>query len=101
MERTPLHETKIHGIITFPYSVYKGNIPEWLPSFPLHWHSDFELIYCAKGKIQVTVWGQAYTLFAKDLIVILPHAVHSIEQIGTETGEYFNIMFHPDRKSVV
>ena len=95
MERTPLHETKIHGIITFPYSVYKGNIPEWLPSFPLHWHSDFELIYCAKGKIQVTVWGQAYTLFAKDLIVILPHAVHSIEQIGTETGEYFNIMFHP------
>ena len=65
MERTPLHETKIHGIITFPYSVYKGNIPEWLPSFPLHWHNDFELIYCAKGKIQVTVWGQAYTLLPK------------------------------------
>ena len=95
MDYTPLHETKIHGIITFPYSVYRGNIPKWIPSFPLHWHDDFELIYCATGQIQVTLWGQAYTLCAKDLIVILPHAVHSIEQGGPEGGEYYNILFHP------
>lgn len=95
MEITPLHETKIHGIITFPYSVYKGRIPEWIHSFPLHWHDDFELIYCNTGQIQVTLWGQAYTLRAGDLIIILPHAVHSIEQGGPEGGEYFNIMFHP------
>ncbi|MDE6846149.1 MAG: AraC family transcriptional regulator [Lachnospiraceae bacterium] len=95
MDYTPLHETKIHGIITFPYSVYRGNIPEWIPSFPLHWHDDFELIYCTAGQIQVTLWGQAYTLCAKDLIVILPHAVHSIEQGSPEGGEYFNIMFNP------
>ena len=98
MEYTPLqslHETKIHGMITFPYSVYRGNIPVRLPSFPLHWHDDFELIYCATGQIQVTLWGQAYTLCAGDLTVILPHAVHSIEQAGQNSGEYFNIMFHP------
>lgn len=62
MERTPLHETKIHGIIAFPYSVYKGNIPEWLPSFPLHWHSDFELIYCAKGKSKL-LYGDKHIHF--------------------------------------
>lgn len=95
MEPTPLHETKIHGIITFPYSVYKGRIPEWIQAFPLHWHDDFELIYCATGQIQVTLWGQAHTLRANDLIIILPHAVHSIEQDRLEGGEYFNIMFHP------
>ncbi|MDE6218919.1 MAG: AraC family transcriptional regulator [Lachnospiraceae bacterium] len=95
MEPTPIHETKLHGIITFPYSVYMGRIPEWIPSFPLHWHDDFEFIYCAKGQIQVTLWGQAHTLCANDLIVILPHAVHSIEQGNPEGGEYFNIMFHP------
>lgn len=95
MDYTPLHETKIHGIPAFPYSVYRGNIPKWIPSFPLHWHDDFELIYCVAGRIQVTVWGQAYTLCAEDLIVILPHVVHSIEQGGPEGGEYFNIMFHP------
>ena len=95
MEHTPLHETKIHGMITFPYSVYRINISAWFSSFPLHWHDDFELIYCADGQVQVTLWGQAHTLRAGDLIVILPHAVHSIERAGPEGGEYFNIMFHP------
>ncbi len=95
MTPTPLHETKIHGIIPFPYSVYHGRIPEWIPSFPLHWHDDFELIYCADGQIQVTVWGKAYVLCAGDMVLILPHAVHSIEQGTLDGGEYFNIMFHP------
>lgn len=95
MEHMPLHETKIHGIPSFPCSVYYGNIPERFVSFPLHWHDHFELIYCAAGQIQVTLWGTAYVLCAGDLIVILPHAVHSIEQSGDACGEYFNIMFHP------
>lgn len=95
MDYAPLHETKIHGIISFPYSIYRSHIPKWIPSFPPHWHDDFELIYCAEGQVQVTLWGQAYTLCAKDLIVILPHAIHSIEQGGPDGGEYFNIMFHP------
>lgn len=95
MEHTPLHETKIHGIPSFPYTVYRGNIPEWFSSFPLHWHDDFEIICCAAGRIQVTLWGQAHTLSPGDLAVILPHGVHSIEQAGTESGKYFNIMFHP------
>lgn len=95
MDCTPMHETKIHGIITFPYSVYRCRIPTRFSSFPLHWHDDFELIYCAEGQVQVTLWGQAHTLWAGDLIVVLPHAVHSIEQSGGESGEYFNIMFHP------
>ncbi|MDE7324604.1 MAG: AraC family transcriptional regulator [Lachnospiraceae bacterium] len=95
MDYAPIQETKIHGTVTFPYSVYRGRIPEWIHSFPLHWHDDFELIYCTKGQMQVTLWGQAHTLCAQDLIVILPHAVHSIEQSIARGGEYFNIMFHP------
>jgi len=95
MEHTPLHETKIHGTIAFPYSVYRGNLPKWFSSFPLHWHDDFELIYCTAGQMQVTLWGQAHTLGAGDLVVVLPRAVHSIEQFGEAQGEYFNIMFHP------
>ena len=88
MDHTPLHETKIHGSITFPYNIYRGIIPEWLRSFPLHWHDDFELIYCSEGRMQVTLWGQSYLLCAGDLIVILPHAVHSIEQSGDKSGTY-------------
>lgn len=95
MDYTPMQETKIHGTAAFPYSVYRGRIPEWIHSFPLHWHDDFELIYCTNGQMQVTLWGQAHTLCAQDLIVILPHAVHSIEQSSFAGGEYFNILFHP------
>ncbi len=34
-------------------------------------------------------------LCAGDLVVLLPHVVHSIEPGGSDSGEYFNIMFHP------
>ena len=95
MDCAELHETKIHGSIAFPYSVYRGRIPEWIHSFPLHWHEGFELIYCEAGSIQAVLWGRAYTLRAGDLLVVLPHAVHSIERAGPAEGEYYNIIFHP------
>lgn len=95
MESTPLHETKTHGTAAFPYTVYRGMIPEFLRSFPLHWHDEFELIYCVRGRVQVTVWGQSCILCQGGLAAVLPRAVHSIAQWGSEAGEYFNIMFHP------
>ena len=95
MEHTPRHETKTHGTATFPFTVYRGIIPEYFRSFPLHWHDEFELIYCVEGTVLVTVWGQPYTLCANSLLIVLPRAVHSIDQCGSAMGEYFNIMFHP------
>ena len=95
MDCANLHETKIHGSPAFPYSVYHGRIPEWLSSFPLHWHESFELIYFHQGRLTASLWGQSYTLCAGDLLVVLPHAVHSIDQAGPAEGEYFNILFAP------
>ncbi len=95
MDNINLHETKIHGSPAFPYSVYHGRIPDWIPSFPLHWHESFEIIYCGGGRIQATLWGQTYILCAGDLLVVLPQAVHSIQRFGKEKGEYFNIIFAP------
>lgn len=42
-----------------------------------------------------TLCKQAYTLLAGDIMIVLPHTVHSIEQAGTEKGEYYNIVFAP------
>lgn len=95
MDKPDLHETKIHGSPAFPFSIYHGRIPEWVPSFPLHWHESFELIYCGRGSLRATVWGKAYTLCAGDMLVILPQALHSIEPAGAAKGEYFNIIFAP------
>lgn len=89
-----LHETKIHGTIDFPYIVYPGRIPEYIQSYPRHWHEEAELIYVSGGHLKVTVWSETFHVTSGDIVIVLPHAIHSIEQIGTESAEYYNIVFH-------
>lgn len=95
MENVYHQETRIYGNGAFPYNIFSGRIPEWFSAYPPHCHESFELIYCKKGSFQVTLCKQAYTLLAGDIMVVLPHTVHSIEQAGTEKGEYYNIVFAP------
>ena len=94
MNDTILHETKIHGTPDFPYIVYHGKIPEFLTSFPCHWHEEAELIYIAAGQLRITVWSHTYHVYPGDIMILLPHAIHAIEQVGTERAEFYNIVFH-------
>lgn len=94
MNDTLLHETKIHGTTDFPYIVYHGRIPDFIRSYPLHWHDEAEIIYITKGKLKVTVWSDTFHAKAGDIIILMPHTIHSLEQIGSDNAEYFNIMFH-------
>ncbi|MDD6306908.1 MAG: AraC family transcriptional regulator [Clostridiales bacterium] len=93
MKHQSFHETKTHGMLTFPYTVYNGNIPGYLASFPLHWHDEMELIYVTGGCGIVTVSSQQYIANAGDIVVVLPQVVHSIEQYENRQMEYFNILF--------
>lgn len=93
MDDILLHETKIHGTLDFPYIVYHGKIPDFIHSFPLHWHDEAELIYIADGQAKITVWTTSYHVHKGDLIIIMPHTIHSIEQIASNNTEYFNILF--------
>lgn len=88
-----IHETKTHGKLSFPYIVYRGIIPEYIRSYPLHWHDEMEIIYVTEGMGSVTVQTSKYTLSAGDMIILLPQIVHSIEQLGNKKMEYFNILF--------
>ena len=88
-----MHETKTHGKLSFPYTVYHGNIPEYLCSFPLHWHDEMEIIYVTDGMGIVTVQDKKYTLQTGDMIIILPQTIHSIEQLDDMRMEYYNILF--------
>lgn len=96
MEQELLHETKIHGTLDFPYIVYPGRIPKYMTSFPRHWHEEMELIYVTDGRMRVTVWSEAFELETGDIVIILPHAIHSIEQVGQEHASYYNIVFDFD-----
>ena len=93
MPNPQIHETKTHGKITFPYIIYRGNIPEYIVSYPLHWHEEMEFIYVVNGIGIVTVQKQRYLLHSGDLIVIAPEIIHSIEQYKDATMEYFNLLF--------
>ncbi len=94
MNNTLLHETKIHGTIDFPCIVYHGKIPDFIHSYPLHWHDEAEIIYITKGSVKITVWSNVYHAQEGDIVILMPHAIHSIEQANSQHGEYFNIVFH-------
>lgn len=88
-----LHESKLHGTATFPYVVYRGIIPGFLKSYPLHWHDEMELIYVISGTGTVTAWSAAYQVSAGDMVFLPPQTVHSISQKDACEMEYFNILF--------
>ena len=103
-EKDNIHETKIHGRIDFPYIVYLGKIPDFLKSFPLHWHEEFEIIMIKSGTGNFRILTENYTCNAGDILVIPPNLVHAIHQKDSEIMEYFNILFkfqllEPDEKS--
>ena len=94
MNNTLLHEEKIHGTVDFPYIVYHGKIPDFIHSYPLHWHEEAEIIYVTKGCVNITVWSNTYQVQEGDIIILMPQTIHSIEQIDSHHAEYFNIVFH-------
>ena len=94
MEDLFLHETKIHGTLDFPYVVYHGKMPDFIVSFPRHWHNEAEIIYVASGEIKITVWSRTYHVHAGDMILLMPQVIHSLEQVDARRAEYYNIVFH-------
>lgn len=93
MENIILHETKFHGTPDFPYVVYHGKMPDFLTSFPQHWHDEAEFIYIANGTLKITVWSQTYYVHAGDIVILMPQVIHSLEQLDTQNVEYYNIVF--------
>ena len=86
-------ESKIHGQPSFPYTVYKGIIPAFFPSYPLHWHDEMELIYISSGQGVITIQSHSYIVKSDDIVIVPPQMVHSIEQHSKSQMEYFNILF--------
>ena len=86
-------EAKTHGQLSFPYTVYKGNIPAFFPSYPLHWHDEMELIYISGGQGMITIQSHPYLVKTDDMIIIPPQMIHSIEQYSDSQMAYFNILF--------
>lgn len=88
-----IHETKMHGKRTFPFTVYRVNMPESLRTYPLHWHDEMELISVVSGRGLITVRQERFAVCPGDLLLIPPQVVHGMEQLDDAPMNYFNILF--------
>jgi len=93
MNQLQMHETKTHGDLTFPFAVYGGNLPEYIHSYPLHWHEEFEIIYIAAGQGCVTLLSEQHLCHAGDILLVAPGDLHAIYQYHDFHMEYFTILF--------
>ncbi|MDE7108256.1 MAG: AraC family ligand binding domain-containing protein, partial [Clostridiales bacterium] len=93
MQDIAFHETKTHGQIEFPFAVYKGNIPEYIHSFPLHWHDEMEFIFVESGQGTVTVQAERYHVARGDIVIIPMQTIHAIERKDNCSMRYYNVLF--------
>lgn len=93
MNHAQMHEAKSHGELTFPFAIYGGNLPEYIHSYPLHWHEEFEIIYIASGQGYISLLSQQHLCKTGDILLIAPGDLHAIYQYGTSSMEYYTILF--------
>ena len=77
----------------FPYVIYHSRIPDYLYSYPLHWHNEMEIIYVISGSCTITINRLPVQVYAGDIIFILPDTLHSIDRHEHNKVDFFNIVF--------
>lgn len=70
----PVNDRKLEG--------YRADFPAGADASELHTHEGAELIYVLKGKLAVTIGGEAFELGASDTIYFDPSAPHSYRCAG-------------------
>lgn len=70
------HET-INNSKELPFKVFNFHAHNLNRVIPMHWHQSTELLYCAQGKLEVTLKNQSYVLNESDFLAINPYQLHS------------------------
>lgn len=86
-------EKRKHSSAYVPYTCYRGCIPDYYPSVPLHWHREFELAYVYKGTGEFRIDDSVVPVCAGDIIIIRPGSLHSTEKTGSKKLIYDTIVF--------
>lgn len=88
-----IRETKRHGLINFPFEVYRCKIPETFPFFPMHYHEEFEIVYILEGILDCQINMDHLICREGDIVVIPPGKVHGFNQFKDKKCHYANILF--------
>ena len=92
-DNNAIRETKRHGLINFPFEVYRCKIPETFPFFPMHYHEDFEIVFMLEGILDCQINMEHFICREGDILVIPPGKVHGFNQFENKTCHYANILF--------
>jgi len=93
MKDRSTEEKRHHSNARVPYTCYKGIIPDWFPSVPLHWHREFELAYIYDGKGIFRIEEQIIPVETGDIVIIKPGALHSTDKTDCKKFDYDTIVF--------
>ena len=88
-----IHETKLHGRLSFPFALYGAMLPERISGFPLHWHDEMEIIYVSSGVMSATIQNDDFVLKSGDIALVQPQMIHAINQFGSEHACYYTILY--------
>ena len=88
-----LRETKHHGAVRVPFTLYPCTIPGDFPQVALHWHQSMELVFVKQGTGLVQVGSVSYPAHGGDIFVFAPGTLHGLRQAQGQRMEYENIIF--------
>lgn len=75
----------------FPFHISMQEVNKEESLFPYHWHKYIEILYCAAGKVYVTVENTEYHMTTGDIVLIGPNVVHRTLRENGST--LYNILF--------
>jgi AraC-like DNA-binding protein len=90
-----LKEIRPHGTKTFPFAIYQTRSFGKGTMVKHHWHDEVEILYFYRGKFQLKINMEQFSVTSECMYFINPGELHSIvsEQSGTTGEDAF--VFHP------
>jgi AraC-like DNA-binding protein len=77
MNQDVLHESRVHGDVTFPMAVYRVVEDERHTLFDCHWHEETEIVYMKEGSAVFQLGTDHYELHAGEALFIQSEALHA------------------------
>lgn len=72
-------QLEAHGTNEFPCAAYEINIANNQNYIvDLHWHEEFEIIYCAKGTLNLRIPSKTYVIEQNDIAILNTNVMHYI-----------------------
>lgn len=94
MKDINLKEKTSHGDVLYPLTVYSQNDPQSSFFISYHWHEEIELLYIAKGELDIKLNTTTHHAKAGDLYFVNSESLHQIT--GTRPSIHHAIVFSPN-----